>query len=183
MNFLATCRGLHTRHGMMPGHDVALQIYKKGEAIAYSSLASDEKISGGRAVVFGAKARHVAKARSQHFFNAKEIGERCGPSEPWCLIGNTQKIYMLRRMANGDDVAFCKVMPRTSGETSIITDLFATVESQWNFVYPLSLASMNASLGGLDVVPIAVVVENRDDDHEPVHHRRRRRRRRRRRLY
>ena len=40
MEFLATCRGLHTQHGMLPGYDIALQVYKKGEAIAYSNLPS-----------------------------------------------------------------------------------------------------------------------------------------------
>ena len=52
--------------------------YKKGEAIAYSNLPSvgrritihKQEISGGRVVVFSAKARHVAKAR------AALLGER-----------------------------------------------------------------------------------------------------------
>ncbi|GHP12513.1 hypothetical protein PPROV_001124100 [Pycnococcus provasolii] len=78
MEFLATCRGLHTQHGLLPGYDIALQVYKKGEAIAYSNLPSvgrritihKQEISGGRVVVFSAKARHVAKAR------AALLGER-----------------------------------------------------------------------------------------------------------
>lgn len=55
------------------------------------------------------------------------------------IIGNTQKIYMLRRMPEWRTAAgrafyqIWQIMPRISGETkSIILDLFATVESQWN---------------------------------------------------
>ena len=70
------------------------------------------------------------------------------------------KMYVVWRLQNGDDVAFCYVM-RTSGEATWVRRLAGSeaedVEQLWNFVWPLTRAS---DAGGLDKLPVLVKVKN-----------------------